>query len=56
MYNQLSETKGKVNEIRVNLIKKTLTGRKKSIEKVTKNYDFRIKENKKMIDIVERIF
>ena len=56
MYNQLSETKGKVNEIRVDLIKKTLTERKKSIEKVAKNYDFRIKENEKIIDIVERIF
>ena len=36
-------------------MKKTLTRIKKSIEKVPKMYDFKIKENEEIIDIVEKI-
>ena len=36
-------------------MKKTLTRIKKSIEKVPKKYDFKIKENEEIIDTVEKI-
>ena len=56
MYNKLINSGNvRINKSQVDSIKKTLTRMKKSIKKVPKKYDFRIKENEEIIYIVERI-
>ena len=56
MYNQLINPENvRIIKIQVDSIKKTLTRMKRSIEKVSENKTFKIDENGKIIDIVERI-
>ena len=54
MYKKLSETKG-VIEVRVDSIKKVLSKLKRIIEYAPKDDAFKIEENEKIVDIVERI-
>ena len=55
MYKQLSETKGTVNEVRVDFLKKLLTKFKKKIIKDTPKDDTaKIEEEEKIIDKLER--
>ena len=55
MYKQLSETKGTVNEVRVDFLKKLLTKFKKKIIKDTPKDDTaKIEEDEKIIDKFER--
>ena len=56
MYKKLYMTEGKRNEDQVYIIKKVLDKMKKTIENVPKDKTFKIEENKKIINIVERIF
>ena len=56
MYNQLINPENvRIIKIQVDSIKKTLTRMKRSIEKVSENKAFKIDENEKIIDVVERI-
>ena len=56
MYNKLINPENvRIIKILVDSIKKRLTRVKKSIEKVSENKTFKIGENEKIIDIVERI-
>ena len=56
MYNQLINPENvRIIKIQVDSIKKTLTRMKRYIEKVSENKTFKIDENGKIIDIVERI-
>ena len=56
MYKTLRETEGKKNEDQIYLIKKVLNRMKKTIEKVPEDKKSMIKENEKIISIVENIF
>ena len=56
MYKNLGETEGAVYKHRVYLVKEVLTKmKKKMVENVLKDKEFKIKENEKIVDIVERI-
>ena len=55
MYKKLSETEGAVNEVQVGSIKKVLSKLERIIDYVPKDNAFKIEENEKIIDIVERI-
>ena len=55
MYKKLSETEGAVNEVRVDSIKKVLSKLRRTIDYVPNDNAFKIEENQKIIDIVERI-
>ena len=55
MYKKLSETKGAVNEVRVDSIKKVLSILQRIIDYIPKDNAFKSEENEKIIDIVERI-
>ena len=55
MYKKIRETAGARNENRVHLIKMVLDKVKKVIENVPENKTFKIEENEKIINIVERI-
>ena len=56
MYKKLSETKGAVNEVRVDSIKKVLQSTlQRIIDYVPKDNASKSEENEKIIDIVERI-
>ena len=56
MYKNLGETEGAVYKHRVYLVKEVLTKmKKKMVENVPKDKEFKIKENEKIVDIVERI-
>ena len=54
-YKNLSETKDAVNQVRVDSIKKVLSKLKRIIEYEPKDYAFKIEENEKIIDVVEKI-
>ena len=56
MYKKLRETESGRNEDQVYVIKKVLNKMKKTIKNVPKNKRFKIEENKKIINIVERTF
>ena len=56
MYKTLRETEDKKNEDQVYLIKKVLNRMKNIIEKVPEDKKYTIKENEKIISIVENIF
>ena len=55
MYKKIRETAGAKNENRVYLTKMVLDKVKKVIENVPENKKFKIKENEKIINLVERI-
>ena len=56
MYKKISETKNaKVDKTRVNFIEKVLTRLKNPIKSISNDGVFKIEENEKIIDIVERI-
>ena len=55
MYKKLCETDGTRNEKRVYLIKEVLNKMKRDIKNLSENRKFMIKENKKIINIVECI-
>ena len=55
MYKKLHETKGKINEDQVDLIKEILDTIKKEIKNFPKNKKTAIKLNEEIINIVERI-
>ena len=55
MCNQLSETNGAVNEVRVDLIKKTLTKMKNIVKNRPEDDLLKTEENEKIIDVVESI-
>ena len=55
MYNKLSKTEGVVNEVWVDSIKKVLRKLQRTIDYMPKDNAFKIEENEKIIDIVERI-
>ena len=56
MYKKISETKNaKVDKTRVNFIEKVLTRLKSPIKSIPNDGVFKIEENEKIIDIVERI-
>ena len=55
MYEKLRETDGERNEDQVYVIKKMLNKMKELIENVPENKTFKIEENQKIINIVERI-
>ena len=55
MYKNLSETKDAVNQVQVDSIKKVLSKLKRIIEYEPKDYAFKIEENEKIIDAVEKI-
>ena len=55
MYKILHMTEGTSNENRVCLIKEVLNRMEKIIKNVPENRKFKIEENKKITDIVERI-
>ena len=55
MYKKLRETKGAVNKVRVDSIKKVLSKLKRITEYTPKDYVAKTEENEKIIDIVERI-
>ena len=56
MYKKLCMTEVRRNEDQVYLIKKVLDKMKKTIKNVPKNRTFKIEDNKKIINIVDRIF
>ena len=56
MYKKLGETEGAVNEVRVDSIKKVLSKLKRTIGYVPNDNAFKVEENEKIIDIVERIY
>ena len=55
LYKKLSETKGAVNEVRVDSIKNVLSKLQRIIDYTPKDDAAKIEENEKIIDIVERI-
>ena len=56
IYKNLSETENaEINKSKVDFIKKVLNKLKKTVDYVPKDNTFKIKENEKIIDIVERI-
>ena len=55
MYKKLRMTEGRRNEDQVYVIKKVLDKMKKNIKNVPENRTFKIEDNKKIINIVERI-
>ena len=55
MYKILCKTEGEKNEDQAYLIKEVLNRMKKAITNVSENKTFKIEENKKIINIVERI-
>ena len=56
MHKKISETKNeKVDKTRVNFIEKVLTRLKNPIKSIPNDGVFKIEENEKIIDIVERI-
>ena len=55
LYKKLSSTEGERNEDQVYVIKKVLNKMKKTIEKVPEDRKFMIQENRKIINIVERL-
>ena len=55
MYKKLSETKGAVNEFRVDSIKEVLSKLQRMIDYTPKDDVLKIGENEKIIDVVERI-
>ena len=55
MYKKLSETKGAVNEFRVDSIKEVLSKLQRMIDYMPKDDVLKIGENEKIIDVVERI-
>ena len=55
MCKKLSQTKGAKNEVRVDSIKKVLSKSQRIIDYAPKDDVFKIEENEKIIDIVERI-
>ena len=56
MYKKLRMTEGERNEDQIYVIKKVLDKMKKAIKNVPENKTFKIEYNKKIINIVERIF
>ena len=56
MYKKLRMTEGERNEDQIYVIKKVLDKMKKTIKNVPENKTFKIEYNKKIINIVERIF
>ena len=55
MHRRLGDAKGDVNKNQVYLIEKALTKIKDIVKNVPKDKTFEIKENEKIIDIVEKI-
>ena len=55
MYKKLSKTKEAVNEVRVDSIKEVLYKLQRIINDAPKDNAFKIEENEKIMDIVERI-
>ena len=55
MYKKLSEIEGAVNKIRVDSIKKVLNELQRIVYYVPKDNAFKIQENEKIMDIIERI-
>ena len=55
MYKKLSEAKGAVNEFQVESIKKILSKLQRIIDYTPKDDVFKIAENEKIINIVQRI-
>ena len=55
MCRRLGDAKGDVNKNQVYLIEKALTKIKNIVRNVPKDKTFEIKENEKVIDIVEKI-
>ena len=55
MYKKLTETKGVVNDVQVESIKKVLDKLQGIVDCLPKDNAFKIEENEKIIDIVERI-
>ena len=55
MLSKLSDASDEINKSRVNLINKKLTEIKNIVKNVHKDKEFKIEENEKIIDIVERI-
>ena len=56
IYKNLSETENaEINKNKVDFIKKVLNKLQKTVDYVPKDNTFKIKENEKIIDIVERI-
>ena len=55
MCRRLGDAKGDVNKNQVYLIEKALTKIKNIVRNVPKDKTFQIKENEKIIDIVEKI-
>ena len=55
MYKKLLEIEGERNEDQVYAIKKVFNKMKKKIERVPENKKLRLKETKKIIDIVDNI-
>ena len=55
MCRSLGDAKGDVNKNQVYLIEKALTKIKNIVKNVPKDKTFEIKENEKIIDIVEKI-
>ena len=55
MYKKLIETNDVVNEVRINSFKKVLSKLKRIAEYTPKDDAAKIKENEKMVDVVERI-
>ena len=56
MCKKLRMTEGERNEDQVYVIKKVLDKMKKTIKNVPENRTFKVEDNKKIINIVERIF
>ena len=55
MLSKLRDASDEINKSRVNLINKKLTEIKNLVKNVPKDKEFKIEENEKIIDIVERI-
>ena len=55
MYKKLSETEGAGNQVRVDSVKRILSKLQRIINYTPKDNAFKIEENEKIIDIVERI-
>ena len=55
MYKKLSETEGAVNQVWVDSVKRILSKLQRIINYTPKDNAFKIEENEKIIDIVERI-
>ena len=54
MYKKLRETKGAVNKVRVDSIKKVLSKLKRITEYTPKDYVAKTEENEKIIDMLKR--